>query len=222
MIIFLVLVGACLGGWRWGPAVWRQGVLLYWQHRCFKYEVRPDVVLYEPDPTKAAALLAQQDTDYVPMTLYLQNGLRVKPALFYPRCLREFESRTSKTYAAKDSSIVYLHERRTPAGKRRMVVVYTRPWDDSGILWEWAVYEPAGIFEPKLLNSGIDQVGLRTGMMSGFYIPKRLGPGQSDPADETHFTFPRLVNGQRVAWYDGRLTDEDKVMIALQTGAANR
>lgn len=213
VVIFLLLASACLGGWRWGPGACKQGVLLYWQRQCTKYEVRADAPFYEPDPAKAAALLAQPDTDYVPMAFYQNNVGLLTQAVFYPRCLREFEIRASTTYRPKDCAIVYLHERRTPAGKRRLVVIYAWPWGGAGAMWEWAVYEPAGTFGATLLNHGLDEVGMRTGMMTGFSVPKQLGPGQSDPADETHFTIPCIVNGQRIGAYDGRLTDEDKIVM---------
>jgi hypothetical protein len=222
VLVLLVLIGVGLAVWRWGPGAWKHVTLLYWQRQCMNYQVQSDVLLYENDPVKAAALLRPPDSDYVPMTLYMQPHTVVTQAIYYPRSLREFEARTTKTFRPMGSAIIYLHERRTPAGKRRLVVVYTEPWNGAGALWEWAVYDPAGIFEPKLLNSGEDQEGLKRGMMTGLYIPRRLGPGQSDAADPTHFTIPCFVTGHLIGTYDGRLTDEDRVVIAVRDGALKR
>lgn len=215
----LLLMGAGLGVWRLGPRAWKHVVLLYWQRQCMNYDSRSDVLLYEKDPAKAAALLGQPRTDYVPLSLYIRAHVSITQALYYPRILREFEVRTLMAFCPRDSAIIYMHERHTPAGKRRLVVVYTQPWDDSGCLWEWAVYDPALISQPKLLNNGQDLEGMKRGMMTGFYVPKRLGPGQSDPADATHFTIPCTSNGHLAATYDGRLTDEDKIEITLRGGA---
>ena len=131
VVILLVLLGVGLAGWRWGPAARDQAVLLYWQRQCMNFQVAPDVVLYEPDPVKAAVLLRQQDPQYVPLPFSTH-------AVYQPRSLREFEARTPAGAAIGSRSIAFLHERRTPAGKRRLVVVYTSPW--SGPLWEWALY----------------------------------------------------------------------------------
>jgi hypothetical protein len=211
VVQLFALLGVGLAAWRWGPAARDQATLLYWQRECLRFEFPADVVLYERDPARAAALLRAQDPQYVALAYYGHGQPMVTHAVYQPRALREFATRSSATTPAQ-RSIVFCHDRRTPAGKRRLVIVYTSPWNDFGPLWEWALFEPAGLASPpRPLSAGGHQFGYSNS--SGFYVPRRLGPGHADPADPTHFTFPCLVNGQPSATYDGRLTDDDKVVI---------
>lgn len=213
-LLALLLVG--LASWRWGPPAWNQATLLYWQRQCMNFQFPRDVVLYEKDPAKAALLLRQQNPEFIPLPFHGHKQPMVTHAVYQPRCLREFTARTSASSSLGYRSIAFLHERRTPAGRRRLVVVYTSPWGDYGPLWEWELYEPAGVTtRPKLLNSGADPTGLQLG---GLYIPRRLGPGQPDPTDPTRFTVPCLMNGQPIAAYDGRLTDDDRVILTQRDG----
>jgi hypothetical protein len=60
----VVVVVLVLAGIRWGPAVWRQGELLYWQRECLRYEPPAEGVLFEGDVGRAAAL-RKGSGDYV-------------------------------------------------------------------------------------------------------------------------------------------------------------
>ncbi len=219
IVLLLLLVGVGLAGWRWWPAARDHAKLLYWQRECMNFQFAPDVVLYEQDPTKAAVLLRQQNPEYSPLPFYGFKLPLVTHAVYAPRALREFAARSSWVCAGPGNrSIAFCHERRTPAGKRRLVIVYTQPWSDGGPLWEWELYEPAGVItKPKLLSSGADP-NIHRGMGGGWHIPIRAGAGQPDTADPTHFTFPWLVNGQKCGDYDGRLTNDDKVVVTRRDG----
>jgi hypothetical protein len=219
-MLLVVLVGVVLAAWRWWPAARDQVTLLYWQRRCLNFEFPPDVVLYERDPTKAAALLRQTDPEYVPLPYYPHNGPMVTHAVYQPRALREFATRSAAGSSPGDRSIVFCHERRTPAGERRLVIVYAKPWSDFGPLWEWELYEPAGALgRAKLLGSGGDG-NTHRGLGGGFGPSEHVGAGQPDAADPTHFTFPALFNGRATAVYDGRVTDQDRVVITKRAAAA--
>src|SRR5207302_4952739 len=67
----VLLVGViCLAdaGWRWGPAGWRLGKLLYFQRQCLSYAAAPDQVMYEEDPARGAVLLKRAGYHNCPPT----------------------------------------------------------------------------------------------------------------------------------------------------------
>jgi hypothetical protein len=216
VMMLLVILAIGSAGWRLGPAARDRATLLYWQRQCTNFEFPRDVVLYETDAAKAAALLWRPEPEYVPLPFYGHNQPVVTHAVYQPRCLREFATRTSAATSPGQRSPIFCHERRTPAGQRRLVIVYTRPWSDFGPLWEWELYEPAGVISgPKLISAGT-QTGSHRGVGGGWEIPQRVGAGQADPADPadpTRFTIPWILGGRPSGVYEGRLTDDDKVVI---------
>jgi hypothetical protein len=228
IVRLLLILSAGLVVWRWGPAAWDRAKLLYWQRQCLTFRFPPDVVLYERDPAKAAALLAKPNSDYVPVPYYTANAswayspvVAVTHADFQPRCLREFNARSSAGSAPGSRGVAFLHERRTPAGKRRLIVVYTTHWGDARPHWDWELFDPAGpTAGAKLLNTGGDgsPFNFMSGYSLGVAILGRLGPGQSDPADPTRFTLPWSIPGQPTALYHGRLTDDGQVEIIRRDG----
>src|SRR3954454_9414678 len=58
LALLLLAVAAVAVGWRWGPAAWRRAELLYWQRQCLAYTAPPAQVVYEEDPARVQALLA--------------------------------------------------------------------------------------------------------------------------------------------------------------------
>jgi len=217
IILLLLLLCVGLAGWRWGPAIKLHVELLYWQRQCMNYQIPPTVILWEQDPQKAATVLRQPNPDYEPILYSPGTVPPFNSGLFHPRALREFDTRASFPVTA-GQSVVFLHERRTPSGKRRLVVVYSSPWAHSTPEWAWRVYEPALFSKPKLLSTGQSPPDLSYMMYSGYYIPHRvgLGPGQPDPADPSRFTFPLLSSSQQFGAYDGRLTDQDTIEIKVR------
>lgn len=204
LLLLLLCIG--LAGWRWGPAVKQHAELLYWQRKCLNFQIPPDTLLYERDLVKAAQRL-KQNADYVPA------GERGGAAMYYPQCLRELDARAPTGLLYDDFAITFLHERCTPSGKRRLVVMYSWPWYDFGV-WNWRLYNPGGVSKPTLLNKG--ETSFRERRVRGSGIPAYLGPCQADPTDATHFILPVLANGKQVAIYDARLTDQDTIEITLR------
>lgn len=120
-------------------------------------------------------------------------------------------------------SVAFMHRRVSSVGKERLVVLtisgsgqflVLRPvvitpgallnfTTSSPILTESMFLEPAGpvASSPELYKS----------------VPMRLFAGQTDPQDDSHFTFVCEVDGDQHV-FDGRLQDDDTVELRARSG----
>jgi hypothetical protein len=99
---------------------------VYWAHRCATHATPPGTVLFETDPVKAAHLIAT-NPDYIAYTDPLLPGS--SGAAYSPVELRKYW----KVAAANpiiyrpgfgpDQPVVFLGERTSPAGNRRLIVI---------------------------------------------------------------------------------------------------
>ena len=135
-VVLRVVVG--LAGWRWGPTAKRQVELLYWQRQCFAHVRAADAPAWEDDRAKAAALLSA-NADYVAASAQAGAGA----AIHLPRRLREFERLGGLPASSRSEPILFLHERYTPGGRRRLVVVRANgEWQLSATVYAPASGEP--------------------------------------------------------------------------------
>src|SRR4051812_7643715 len=58
MILGVMLLGAVVAGWRWGPGAYRRASLLYWQRQCLRYAAPGETVVYDSEAVAGAALRA--------------------------------------------------------------------------------------------------------------------------------------------------------------------
>jgi hypothetical protein len=213
-IALLALVAAAI---RWGPQICSHAKLLYWQRQCLRYEPPAAAVLFEADPTRAAAL-KRQSVDYV------ATPNPIGAAYFHPLCLRQLESTRSITPVVQmtiGSTMVFgpvtlfVHELKSPLGKRRLVVVEGAT---HGNLYGLAhdlgcrVYEPAGICSALKLKS-IQFAG----PWGGPYDPAPLGIGHPDPKDPSHFTLPYSY-GKDSGTLDAYLSDDELIHFTRRDG----
>lgn len=184
----VVVVTLALLGVRWGPAVSRQARLLYWQRQCLRYEARPRgrVVCAEPLPYGGVTppfTLAAADPDCL-------AGLRPFVAGDWPP-------------PAAAGPVVFLHERRTPGGARRLVVLRRTPpgqrqsWD-APLSFTATVVVPAGlrgdpVAQTMLLPDPLPSA-FGDGTPAGPSV--RLFAGRADPDDESHFTIDYDLDGR--------------------------
>jgi hypothetical protein len=199
---------ACLaasGVW-WLPPAWRRGRLLYVQRQCLQYTTRPsELICAEPPPYAG---------ETPPFTV----------AVMDPACLLELGR--SSTLTTGRGPVLFLHERRSKAGVRRLIVVRRTPpgqrmsWDIP-MSFNISLIEPAGLsgipvarysYYPDAVPSHFGD-GSTNGPLLRFFA------GQPDPADESHFTIDYEVDGER-GTIDGWLRDthDEKWPVGVELG----
>ena len=211
LALAVVAAGACV---RWGPAAWRRIQVLHLQRQCMTRHEPYDLVVLEVDAERARALAAGQPA-YRSVT---QAGSWQPYAYYLPP---EWES----FYAAHSPSgllsfgTVFLHERRTPSGRRRLVTVdFSSREFVHGYNWpvQWRVFEPGSLLRPpRLLASRQTDLHPAVG-------PNRLlraYAGQVDWSDPAHFTV-EVEHARGTTLFDGWLRDDDTVLIEPREGHA--
>ena len=226
ILLALILLAAGFCAWRWGPYAWKQSHLLYWQRQCLNFSASPDTVVYEEEP--AAAILLRR-SDYSPHVTVRRedfdtdfNIVQVKAAAFYPRCWRRLDTfATLPTVpffpSDGDGAIIFLHERVSSAGHRRLVCVDYAPKTFSpqfaeGVNCFSCVISPATWIRPLTEGPRIDCWNMRMPIYPPPPPLVRVYSGQIDPADPAQFTIRYQMWGQEDV-LDGRLQDDDSVTL---------
>ncbi|MGA2583698.1 MAG: hypothetical protein ABSG31_10515 [Tepidisphaeraceae bacterium] len=227
----LILIALTYSAWRWGPGVARQAEILYWQRQCMNYSPGPDVVAYEEDPT-AAANLMKKGSDYLPYKIDRgpPTGATVNAATLQPKCWKDYFSFIPGAVALnllfKESllrpgtgAIIFMHERISPAGHRRLVWLRYAP--DPATFCQRLVEgynvdaETMTLATWKLTPTS--QVNGYTTSIRGLHIPSTVPKvlifvGQIDPRDASHFTIRYQMWGQEDV-LDGYLCDNEYVNL---------
>ena len=188
-------------------------------------------MVYEEDPSEAARLRSDKESDCV--TYRLNRGAAFDPtptrstaaAVRIPRCWARLSALVLPAPLQRPGSgsgaILFLGERLSPAGNRRLVCVryfaetysFTPEFIENYNI-EQTVLTPATITTD---TSAMAAYRLTSGVrvMSGFprTPPRvRIFAGQADPDDPTHFTVQYEMWGQSDV-LDGRLADNDQVTL---------
>jgi hypothetical protein len=197
----------------WGPPVWRRGRLLYVQRQCLRYAAREgQLICAEPLP-------------------YGGQTPPFTTAAPEPDCLRElvtigWGSQTANQRARVEGPVVFLHERSSKSGVRRLVVVRRTPpghrmsWDIP-LAFNIRLLELVGMsgLPGNRLDYVPDAVPSHFGDGSSNGPLLRFFTGQADPVDESHFTIDYEVDGDR-GTIDGWLRDpadeKDPVRVELR------
>jgi hypothetical protein len=213
LLIVIVLV-LLLSAWSWGPRLWQRVRVAYWQHRCLVYTAPVDQVIYEEDPTSARMLLASPDCA---MTANNPQFVARRP---WP--WREFPS----TGVGADG-VAFLHERMTPSGQRRLVVVevWLRWPVGTGRqvlqLNNYVIRPRAMAARPEIANNAVFCYPVEEFSSLASTDRVRLFAGQPDASDPTHFTIGYAVNG-KTGTIDGWLTNVDRVNLQVRDGPAKK
>jgi hypothetical protein len=125
--VLVVLAVAAVVARKWEKAAWQQGVYLYWQHRCMTYTAPADKIVYEDDPVVATKLIATGANYYPPgRLLFDESWWPTPPRSWRPPALYaapELE-RLSVAYPTERCGTLFVHERRTIGGIKKLVVVW--------------------------------------------------------------------------------------------------
>jgi hypothetical protein len=203
---------------------------LYWQRQCFFFTARPDKVVYDEDPAAAAGLL-QAGSEYGPYApsngpaQWRQHRPTQTAVAFCPHCLQMLCGTTSariRDWAifphAGNPAVVFLHERISPAGHRRLVCISYAPEGGmfnpafiEGFDYSPGVVTPATWTAPPHLATDAIFFDVR-GVYSRHPPMVRIFAGQADPLDPAHFTIRYQMWGQDDV-LDGRLQDDDQIVL---------
>lgn len=228
----LLLIAILLSGWAYGPWALRRGDLLITQHRCLVYSQPPEKEVYEEDPIESAKLF-QSDANY--SSYRIRRNIAGKlaesdtfAAAYIPACWRQFSRATSTDPLT--SAIVYLGERTSFSGHRRLICIryYAETFSFTpdfrqGYNCATEVITPATItrdsdagtyaalarFHLAIGTAAHDQLGATF----AHHAPNvRIFAGQSDPNDASKFTIRYQMWGQTDT-LDGQLTDADEITL---------
>jgi hypothetical protein len=237
--IILLVLTAVAAGIRWGPTYLARAQVLYWQRRCLRYSPPDDLVVYEQGGSAQARIAAGGGFVAAGMRTLAaaQPGTRpasLPPSAAYaPDCWRQyvractapgvaawiapasgrrvaFGMRGASTPAAL-TGVLFLHERTSPSGARRLVVVLsdfmtdTRPKFIVGYDVDAFAHGQATWSQPPTEDVCCWDIDV---IDSVYPTPPhvRVFAGQVDAADSTHFTIRYEIDGVAKV-VDGYLQD---------------
>ena len=166
-------------GSTWLPPVWRRGRLLLLQHRCMAYAA--------PAGQVVADLRSSPPTGVVPPDWAAFYALLSPPGF-------------------RSDGTVFLHERRTPDGRSRLVAVDVVDMPGDATRACCRVIAGGTLARPPrpTLDWTTEEAWTTDDL--------QFRAGVADPADPTHFTFNVIDAGHPVT-YDGWLGDDDAVRL---------
>jgi hypothetical protein len=190
-----------------------------------------ETVAYEEDPAAAALLL--KGPDYSPYALMRSSGPNgpatlVQAAAFQPRCWRNLGTLATLPMATlfargwggtgAPGAIIFLHERISPAGHRRLLCVSYGPDPTTfqpefiaGFDYDASAATPATLTKPP----SFAQRAYAIDVLSAYVRTPplvRVYAGQPDPTDPAHFTIRYKIWGKEDT-LDGRLQDDDQITL---------
>ena len=185
----------------------------YWQRQCLRDAPPADRIAYAEDPAIAQALITQK-LEYVSITS--PGGSMAAGRL--PRCWSRF-GRGLVTSGA----VLFVHERQSPSGERRLVVVssdfnprMSPPLFIIGYDLQVIALAPATWSRPMRYVPQPIRLSVTT---SPPPIPPKLKifAGQADPGDASHFTIRYEMYAQE-GLLDGWLRDGGRIEVKVRTG----
>jgi hypothetical protein len=212
LLIVLVLIALVRQG-QWHRRLPRA----YWAWRCANYSMADCTVVIESDPAKAQALLANN-----PNYERLQTSGASVRAAHVPAAwkhLIEFDNRVSGfRQFARDGSLCYLGERRSPNGTAWLVAVSA----DAG-----AGFGRNGEL-PAIVLARSSFIDKSPAAAKGSFSPRydrhgstQLLPGHADPADKSHFQIPYHIRSDfstqgQDGVLDGSVRDDGTIRWAVK------
>lgn len=207
LIMGAILLLLVVIGWERYPAVRTQAQFLYWQGKCIVYQAPPDQEIVPADPGAQSAGTGR------------------------PQAWREFESLLNPPAPGKfraksipESNTVFLHERISPKGNRRLVVIETNNPDRRFSAWNDTMYTVKVITLGTALAPPKDPNPMGSGWRDfpNSRAPTRVFAGHADPQDPSHFTIRTLTGVSHEIIYDGWLRDDDSVIITQRVNSSSR
>lgn len=192
--------------------------LWYWQRQCLNYTRPPGTPVATTQPSSA------NDPDYQSISSQThQLTMGRNERWLIPACLAHFNAERPGANIAKSlpfPQALFLHERISPSGHRRLVFVETLMTNALSIT---AGLEPR-VIAPGTLGSPARELTLQKQInFSGRYIEAQFYFGQVDPSDASHFTIDFDVKEEgRHGTIDAHLQDDDTISFKLRDPATTR
>jgi hypothetical protein len=224
-LVAVALLIIAYGGYRWGGYIWSQAAILNAQRQCLRYTAPPDRVVYEENPPEVTRLLARGG-DYVRYPLNRAHPFDTPrkssaATATFPACWSRFTQLVSLKNPRPGQAfgaVLFLHERSTPSGQRRLVCIRHFPETHSftpQFIDEYNIEQ--AVFTPGTWASSPSQALFPTVINVISSFPDRppnvrIYAGQIDPNDDSRFTIRYEMWGQTDI-LDGRLMENDQVVL---------
>jgi hypothetical protein len=201
MLLVFICVGAPLAFFV-APRAWRITKLLYAQRQAMHYSAAPDQIVYDDAPKDSFALLKASPEYFA----FPRGEIGRFPGVwkaFYPD--------------ASPSAVLFLHERLSPKGERRLVVVSafaSRTVDRLDFGPEIYV-ESFGDVDASASYSVTLNQGIVLLPYDGKSRDLHILAGQVDQKDQSHFSI-RFVANRTENFLDGTLKDGGGVHLELR------
>jgi hypothetical protein len=186
-------------GARWGPDAWHRSALLYRQRQCLRYTAPAEkIVCSEPLPSAGRMF---------PFSIAAADP----PGM-------EWARNNGQAFPGPSAPLLFMHERRTPSGKRYLVILRRTPGEgrqswDLPSSYRLTLIEPASFTaEAVLRERSVIEVLPRNSTEpqdADSTAPPdvlRFFAGQPDPTDPTRFTI-RYQRGPKAGVLHGVLED---------------
>jgi hypothetical protein len=179
---------------------------IYWARQCAKFTAPATTPLFVRDPDEIKRL--KDHPDFVPT-------LSGKTRVFLPYCWQRFAPLSRAPYFRTPRvKTLFLHELRTPSGKRR--IVFVESWyQNANILPPGLV---ATVIAPPTLISASRIVASPSSnpwQMPASFDPDSLTFGQPDANDATHFTI-EWGSAEERRVIDGYLGENDQIRFVAR------
>jgi hypothetical protein len=202
-VVFVLLAVVSLGGYRWGRPFVRQARLLYWQRQCLRYHPPADLVVYDEDPLRAAPLIQRGGEYFAASPRWWFRRTGVSPiAAHCPACYGRLSLAIGNPAPA--DAILYLGERTSHTGVRRLVVVTCNATKipslamansmdvETATIAGWGGAQGLFTDRPQTSSSFTGRIITAS---AGDEPLVRFFAGQPDPADAAAFTLQYDLDG---------------------------
>ncbi len=210
----------------WVPQVRDRVMLLYRLHQCSTFSAPAGQVVYESDP-QAVAVLEQANQGYKVVEaadpqwdakLNLTEA-HFRTAVWRPECQSFLRTNGRHWPLGSNNGNLFLHDRYTPSGKRRLVTVdaWVGPLMGKNREIEVQTFAPSsdGVVEVDSKLAGTPALAL---LLDARRSHLTLFAGRPDSADASGFTIQYTLNG-KPGTIIGRLTDNNIIRLDLKEGS---
>lgn len=192
----------------YGPGVWRRWQVIKLQEACMTAELPTDRPMWEWEPVAAKALVAARPGEYE----LNSDGFAVRTDSRWAALASVLGVRAWVDVPSGSARVtLFCHERHTPEGRRRLVVL--EGWFNITVIdpADWPMGDGPRVICREEIDWGDGKALSATNVLSG---STRFSAGVPDPTDACRFTVPFVFTGIPGTW-EFRLGNDDRVTMRL-------